>query len=385
MKWSLTALVAAGLLPQSAEGQAKLFVSTAYPATTVARGYDGPSDLAIVGTIYIGAGNPDGTPAHVKFQVSPADFVEPACAQTLFFSPSSGTTPATVYVGINQRDWNLPVGFCDVYFSTVDQSPVSKSHATVIVKVTPPAVPTVTAILGAADFLPAVSPGDIVSIFGTNLGQNAGALSYDTTGTYPLSLGASAVYTNTTVTFNGMAAPLLYVNPGQINAVVPYGVTGTNAGVVVSRAGQASAPLTIALKDTSPAIFTATQNGSGQGAILNVSTTFPYTYTYNGSGNPAPKGSYIEFFATGVGAWNPSVPDGGINLVATNFTAKALSVTIGGQPAQVYYAGSAPYQPWAMIQLIVLVPSGIGTGPQPLVLTIGNNDNTQQKLTVAIQ
>ncbi len=77
--------------------------------------------------------------------------------------------------------------------------------------------------------------------------------------------------------------------------------------------------------------------------------------------------------------------DGGINLVATSFTAKPVSAMIGGQPATVYYAGSAPYQPWALIQLIINLPSGTPSGPQPLVLKIGDYDNSQQQVTVAIQ
>lgn len=176
------------------------------------------------------------------------------------------------------------------------------------------------------------------------------------------------------------------MSPNQINAVVPYGVsTGSNASVIVSRDGVTSTPLTVAVKDTSPAVFAAA-NGTGQGAIFNVNTnTNPALLTYNGSSNPAPKGSYIEFFATGVGVWNPPVQDGSINLFATNFTAKNISVTIGGQTAPIYYAGSAPFEPWGMIQMIVIVPNGITSGQQALVLTIGQNDNTKQKITLAVQ
>jgi uncharacterized protein (TIGR03437 family) len=101
--------------------------------------------------------------------------------------------------------------------------------------------------------------------------------------------------------------------------------------------------------------------------------------------NPAAKGSYIVLFATGAGSWSPSVQDGGVSLAITNFTAKPVSVTIGDQKASVYYAGSAPYEPWAMLQLTVQIPSGTPSGPQPLVLQIGQNDNSHQRLTVAVQ
>ena len=111
----------------------------------------------------------------------------------------------------------------------------------------------------------------------------------------------------------------IYVSPSQINAVVPYGVTtGMSANVIVSRAGLSSTPATIAVKDTTPAVFAAA-NGTGQGTVFNVSTAAnPAILTYNGPGNAATKGSYIEFFATGVGVWNPPVPDGSVDLFATN-------------------------------------------------------------------
>jgi uncharacterized protein (TIGR03437 family) len=171
------------------------------------------------------------------------------------------------------------------------------------------------------------------------------------------------------------------VSPGQINTVVPYSVAGQKTlNVILTRYFQTSATFTVPLNDTAPGIFTATQNGSGQGSILN----YP-SYTYNGADNPAPQGSVIEMFATGAGAWNPPAPDDVITLFEGGFTGQPVSLTIGGQPARIYYAGSAPYQVWGMLQIIAYVPNGIGSGPQPVVLTVGQQDNSQQKVTVAIQ
>jgi uncharacterized protein (TIGR03437 family) len=45
----------------------------------------------------------------------------------------------------------------------------------------------------------------------------------------------------------------------------------------------------------------------------------------------------------------------------------------------------APYQVWGVFQVNAVVPAGIGAGPQPVVLTIGNNNNAAQQVTVAIQ
>jgi len=59
-----------------------------------------------------------------------------------------------------------------------------------------------------------IAPGTIVSIFGTNL--SATTASADITKTLPTELGGTQVY------FNGIAAPLVMVSPGQINAQMPW-------------------------------------------------------------------------------------------------------------------------------------------------------------------
>ena len=67
------------------------------------------------------------------------------------------------------------------------------------------------------------------------------------------------------VTFNGVAAPLYFVAQGQINLQIPYEVAGTNAAVVVRNAAGVSETRTLALGFVSPAIYTVTQSGGGQG------------------------------------------------------------------------------------------------------------------------
>lgn len=62
-----------------------------------------------------------------------------------------------------------------------------------------------------------------------------------------------------------------------------------------------------------------------------------------------------------------------------------VSLTIGGQPAKIQYAGAAPYLVSGMLQINAVVPDGIGSGLVPVVLTIGQNSNAQQNVTVAVQ
>ena len=175
--------------------------------------------------------------------------------------------------------------------------------------------------------------------------------------------------------------------------MVPYGLAGQKtAQVIVTRVAgsisQSSAAFTVPITDTSPAIFTATQNGRGQGTFLQ----YPDS-SYNSPDNPAPPGSVVTLFATGAGVWNPSVPDGAISLAPLNvlpprlpwFSAQPVSLTIGGQSARIIYAGGVLYQVWGLLQINAVVPDGVGSGPQPVVLSIGQNNNSEQKVTIAIK
>jgi uncharacterized protein (TIGR03437 family) len=197
---------------------------------------------------------------------------------------------------------------------------------------------------------------------------------FDSTGMYPFTLG------NSKVTFNGMPAPLTYVSTTQINAMVPYGVSGSaQVDVVVEHGGVKSAAFGVAVMDTAAGLLTATGTGNGQGSILN------FDGRVNAAENPSEKGRAITIFATGSGIWSESVPDGRIFVVATRPPAAAVSLTVGGQPARILYAGGAPFQPPGVIQVNAVVPVDVGSGPQPVVLTVGQSSSAQQQVTVAVQ
>lgn len=369
-----------------------------------------------VGRVTIGAGLPGGLPVNVKFQytgVTPVNSLLPTPPNFVVVTPSTGLTassivsPAEVLIGLNQSvvqtmspgDYSLSVNF-----STLDQTPPSVAHVFATLRLSPPPPPTIAAVVNTATYQAAISPGTLVSIFGSNFGPSVMSTQYDDKGLYPTAISdrPDGVFGNTTVTFGGIAAPITYVNANQINAMVPYGLAGQKtAAVVVTCYHNSTVPLAVPIQDTSPGIFTATQNGTGQGAVLNAPAVAPNDrrlYTYNGPDHPAPKGSAIEMYATGVGGWSPAVPDGAVALTALNpmcsdsafqectkLAAKPLTLTIGGKPATILYAGTLRYEPWSLIQINAIVPQNADSGTQPVVLTIGPNDNAQQKITMVIQ
>ena len=87
-----------------------------------------------------------------------------------------------------------------------------------------------------------------------------------------------------------------------------------------------------------PSIFSANASGTGQGAILN-----NVDLSKNSASNPAARGSAVVLYATGTGVLKPAEEDG-VLTPAENppLISQPVTVTIGGQSANVLYQGAAP-------------------------------------------
>ncbi len=230
-------------------------------------------------------------------------------------------------------------------------------------------------MVNGASFLGgAVSPGEFVSLLGTSLGPLTPlGPSIDSTGKISTTLG------NVQVLFNSTPAALTYVSSTQINCTVPYEVAGlSTVSVQVKYLGTGSNSLTLNVTGSAPGIFTATGTGTGQGAILN------QNFTLNTAGNPAVKGQVIQIFMTGEGVTSPGGVDGAVTPNSTTVPVLPIAVKIGGQPASVVFEGEAPGIVAGVLQLNVMVPTTVTSGPNQLVVTIGSN-SSQANLTVAVQ
>jgi len=322
--------------------------------------------------------------AHVKFKYKGVEPSEQGIPNFIMVIPSSATTPASVQIALNPNVVSLlhplSVYVLGVGFSPVDQTPADPGcgvSVTLHMPAEPP--PSVQSVVNSASLRPVLSPGALVSIFGSHLTGPTLSTTFDDTASYPTSVAA------TTVTFNGVAAPLLYLSPSQINAIVPFSLAGqTSLQVAVQRFELVSASVTVPSLDTAPAVFTSSQTGTGQAAVLQHAFNGPLSY--NSSSNPAPAGTYLEIFATGQGLWTPP-PQSDVFFFGESFTTQPVTLTIGGLPAKIVYAGTlgATLNSWSVLQVNALVPDGVGSGAQPVVLKIGANDNSQQKVTVAVQ
>lgn len=221
-------------------------------------------------------------------------------------------------------------------------------------------VPGITAVVSAASLTSAaIAPGELIAIFGNSIGPTiARGAGLQPSGTVPTSLGGL------TVTFDGAAAPLLYGSGSQINAVVPFAVSGkSSTAMEVFVPGGGAFTVTLPVSAAAPAVFVT--SASGQGAVLNGNLSV------NSPANPASRGSYISIYATGAGLLAPSVADGTI-VTAANLplSIAPISVSIGGQPATVSYQGAAPGSVAGVMQINAQVPAGVTPG-SAVPLTIG--------------
>jgi len=206
-----------------------------------------------------------------------------------------------------------------------------------------------------------VAPGEVISIFGSNIGPTVFATAQlDFRGRVTTTLAG------TQVLFDGIPAPLLFVRSDVVNAVVPYEIAGKpTTNLTIQYNGEATNTVTLPVATASPALFTLNGTGKGPGVILN------QDYSLNTASNGAAQGSVIFLYATGQGQTQPGGIDG--TIPATVFPAPALpvTVTIGGVPAQVIYAGAAPGMVSGVLQLNVQIPYGVASGTADVVVTIG--------------
>jgi uncharacterized protein (TIGR03437 family) len=229
-------------------------------------------------------------------------------------------------------------------------------------------------ITNAASFRPgAVAPGEIVSIFGSDLGPTEGV------GTKLNEEGR--MYTSmagTSVLFDDVPAPLFYVRNDQINLQVPYSVAGQQStNVQISVGGAISDVVQVPVTESVPGIF-AYAEGKNQAVMLNEN------WTLNSTLRPAKPGSIGMFYATGEGQTDPPGIHGKLAEVPYPKPTLPVSITIGGLPVtDLPYAASAPGFA-GLMQINARIPKGVKPGKAvPVTLKIGGRES-QPGITIVV-
>jgi uncharacterized protein (TIGR03437 family) len=225
---------------------------------------------------------------------------------------------------------------------------------------------------GASNQTGAIAPGEVIVIYGTNIGP-ATAVGYQFTsgGQLSTSIGGTSVYVN------GAPAPMLYASLFQVSAIVPFGLTGSAAYVFVQNQGQTTVPVIVNVAPTAPAVFTANASGTGQAAAFNSDNSL------NSAANPAKAGSIVTLFITGAGATNPPSTDGSLAAVPLPQPVAPVTVAIGGKQATVNYAGGSPGTVNGVIQVNATVPTGLSAGAASVIVQVGGGAS-QGNVTIAV-
>ena len=234
---------------------------------------------------------------------------------------------------------------------------------------------TVSAVTnGASNLNGPVAPGEVVVIYGSGLGPSPLAqYQTDSNGLVPTNVGGTSVY------FNGVLAPVLYASANQVAAVAPFGIVGSLAQMYVQYQNVTSAPFNLSVASQIPAIFTLNGSGTGQAAAIDNKDG-----SINGAARPAKVGDFVQLYITGAGQTSTSGTDGLINAVPLPVPIATVKVTIGGQTANVNFAGGAPGAVAGVIQVNAQIPSGITVGGTvPVVVQVGAS-NSQPGVTIAV-
>jgi uncharacterized protein (TIGR03437 family) len=237
-------------------------------------------------------------------------------------------------------------------------------------------VPAVAAVMNGASYgTGAVSPGEVVTIFGTGLGPvNPAGMQLDS------AEFSTMLLAGTQVLFDGAPAPMVYSSAGQVSAAVPFGLQSATTQIQVEYQGQTSQALAEPVSPVTPGIFSLDGSGRGQALALNEDGSL------NSPGNPASAGSAIRVYATGLGQMSPAGQDG-LFMAGTAVPPPALPVTarIAGEAVAVTYASRAPGLLEEVVQLYIGIPQQHPlSGEVPLVVEAGGQ-NSQPGITVAVR
>ncbi len=204
----------------------------------------------------------------------------------------------------------------DLVNTTTMSAPLAVANNTL------PAVAAVIPIVEVTN-LSTFAPGELVEIYGTNLAQVTADLSGWPGVSLPGELNGASV------TLGGQAGSILYVSPGQVDALLPFAASTGTQTLILTSANGASAPVPLKIAAAAPALYNF--------AFENVG------FSLVGQSNPASAGDTLVFYMTGMGQTMPAlitgqtVPQG----PPYDYTAP-VTVTIGGVTADVIYSIAAP-------------------------------------------
>jgi uncharacterized protein (TIGR03437 family) len=282
-----------------------------YPAVSgapVAYGTPVRNSLAPCGSAWLGVYAPDGSVLQITYL--------PGATSTPFAFGTVVTGGSSVYV-VDVADTTFTptqTGPFPRYPLGPQSSPASLALYNLSQNSSAQTVP-LACVASAASFLAnvAIAPGELLALYGNSLGPPE-ALEPPATLETPFPTQAGG----TQVTFDGIPAPLLWVQDSQVNVAVPWSVTGPTTKICVTYNNVPTNCLTEPVAQFAPGVFTV---DGLHAAALNQDGTV------NSASNPAPLNSIVSIWATGTGPISPPAPDG--SLVAPPLPDNAYPAAVG--------------------------------------------------------
>ncbi len=244
-----------------------------------------------------------------------------------------------------------------IYTTSIDLEPASN--------VPRPSISAERGVLNAASFQPGIGSGAWTTILGANLSPATRTWTAEDLagGSLPTLLDGVGV------TINGKPAYVQFISPTQINVLAPADDSVGPVEVRVINNRQNSDPAFTNLQSLSPAFFTFDGKylaaARANGSLVGRPGLFPSAPDATTAAMP---GETIVLYGTGFGPVDPAVVPGRLTDRVSNLIA-SLSVTIGGLPSRVAFAGLVP--PFAQLyQFNIQVPEGLTAGDHAVVAEI---------------
>ncbi|NOT61415.1 MAG: hypothetical protein HOP19_14450, partial [Acidobacteria bacterium] len=211
----------------------------------------------------------------------------------------------------------------------------------------------------------AIADKTIVAAYGVNLATSTGIASGFP---LPTTLAGTSI---TVRDSNGVErlAPLYFVSAGQINFQIPAGTATGAAFVTITNGDGIGATGEIAVRNAAPAVFALNAQGTGAAAAIDALTgaAAPFNAKRADGGT-----NILAVFGTGLGG-DATDADGNVNATTT--------ASIGGQAAQVLYAGRAPGFT-GLNQFNLVLPENIAAGTHTLTITRGGSTSNSVTITI---
>jgi uncharacterized protein (TIGR03437 family) len=330
------------------------------------------------GNAYVVGNEPDGGMPFIT-RIDSSFSTDTTFFPSLATAPSSTSLPDNLQFVALDPSGNLYLTLSNPYFGQTPHFPttpgayqtaagafaVVKLDAAALAAGTLPTVASGGVTNAASGQTGSIAPGEILAVYGANLGPaQLISASFDANGQLPTSLAG------TQLLVGGVPVPLLYTSANQIAGIAPLSLAAAGASpgngtpfvsIQVGYHGIGSSTMTNSLiaVPVAPGLFTSDASGHGQGAIVNQDGSI------NSVSRPAPPGSIVSLFCSGCGATTPLGTDGTVATWLASL-ANPITVTIGGQIANVTYAGSAPGLVNGAVQINVMVPTGISGDAVPI-------------------